>query len=397
MGSPSVCVEIERVEQGVDDLCALDAFTMSGPESIIRLERLSTRIEYVKTKVLAEFEASGEWKADGAKTPAAWLDTRCHIPKADAWRLVRRASALAELPVAAAAFADGTIGAAQVDALVRQRTVFTQAAMAEHEALLVGYAGTMKFERFCTVLDYFVEEADPLGAERAEAERQRRRAVSLAKHHNGMFYGRMVFDAESGTIVSVELRRLEDELFEEDWAEATARLGRTPKFDELARTSSQRSADALVEMALRSRSTPAGAQRPEPHITFVVGFEELYGRICLIQGGPVVTPGTVLNHLDGATFERIVFAPEARVECSHTSRFFVGGTRRAIEVRDQECAHVYCDRPAEQCQIDHIVTYANGGETTQENGRALCAFHNRLRNHGPPESGGHGPEPGASP
>jgi hypothetical protein len=53
-----------------------------------------------------------------------------------------------------------------------------------------------------------------------------------------------------------------------------------------------------------------------------------------------------------------------------------------------------CDLPAEKCQIDHIVPWNEGGLTTQENGRVHCAFHNRLRNHGPPESGDHGPEPG---
>jgi hypothetical protein len=396
MDTSPVCNEIETLREAVDGVCALDPITFSDPDSLIALERASARIEYLKTKAVGEFDASGAWAIDGAKTAVAWLDTRCHVPKAEAWRRVRRARALPDLPVVAAAFAAGEIGAAQVDALVKERTPFTEAALAKDEALLVGYATTMKFERFCTVLAYWAEEADPLGAEASEAERKRRRAVSLSEKQNGMFYGRLTLDAESGTIVADELRRLEDQLFEEDWAEATERLGRTPKFDELARTSSERSADALVEMALRSASTPAGAQRPVPHITFVVGFEELYGRICRIQGGPVVTPGTILDRLDGATFERIVFAPGQRVECSPRSRIFTGATRRAIEVRDQECTHEYCDRPAERCEIDHIVPFTQEGPTTQENGRVLCGFHNRLRNYGPPESGGHGPEPGGS-
>ena len=76
-----------------------------------------------------------------------------------------------------------------------------------------------------------------------------------------------------------------------------------------------------------------------------------------------------MPYLDGAWFERIVFAPGKRVECSVTSRFFTGATRRAIEVRDQECTHPYCETPAERCQIDHIIPYSQGGETTQENGQ----------------------------
>ncbi len=46
--------------------------------------------------------------------------------------------------------------------------------------------------------------------------------------------------------------------------------------------------------------------------------------------------------------------------------------------------------PPQRCQIDHIVPYSKGGETTQENGRVYCSFHNRLRNHEPPGCGGEG-------
>ncbi|MGH9080415.1 MAG: HNH endonuclease signature motif containing protein [Acidimicrobiales bacterium] len=53
-------------------------------------------------------------------------------------------------------------------------------------------------------------------------------------------------------------------------------------------------------------------------------------------------------------------------------------------MRDRECTHPYCDRPAADCQVDHIVPYTAGGPTTQANGRMLCAFHNRLRNQRPP-------------
>jgi hypothetical protein len=51
-----------------------------------------------------------------------------------------------------------------------------------------------------------------------------------------------------------------------------------------------------------------------------------------------------------------------------------------IELRDRICTHPYCYEPAENCQADHIETYAEGGPTTQDNGRLLCGFHNRLRN-----------------
>jgi len=63
---------------------------------------------------------------------------------------------------------------------------------------------------------------------------------------------------------------------------------------------------------------------------------------------------------------------------------FSGATRRAIELRDRECTHRYCDTPAASCQVDHIVPFRAGGPTIEENGRLLCGFHNRLRNGRPP-------------
>jgi hypothetical protein len=84
--------------------------------------------------------------------------------------------------------------------------------------------------------------------------------------------------------------------------------------------------------------------------------------------------------MDSAYFERAVFSLGTRIDVSVRARLFSGGTRRAIELRDRICTHPYCYEPAENCQADHITPFSEGGPTTQENGRLLCGFHNRLRN-----------------
>ncbi|HEY5250330.1 MAG TPA: HNH endonuclease signature motif containing protein, partial [Acidimicrobiales bacterium] len=195
-----------------------------------------------------------------------------------------------------------------------------------------------------------------------------------------MWLGGMTMDPLSGTVVSEELGRLEHELFEAEWAEVKARLGREPTVADLDRTPGQRRCDALAEMAKRSRTAPANGKRPAPLITVLVDFPTLAGRVCELANGTVVPPGALLSLLDEAYIERAVFSPDKRVEVSETARLFTGATRRAIELRDRSCTHPYCDRPASACQADHIIPYAEGGPTTQENGRLLCAFHNRLRN-----------------
>jgi Domain of unknown function (DUF222)/HNH endonuclease len=390
----NVSGKIEALNKALDDLADCDAFSIADVDSIVQLDHLSARLDGVLAKAVAEFDQSGEWAVDGAKSPAMWMATRCHLPKAEAKRLVRRGRLLPHLPVASEAFMDGDIGAAQFDALAKVRTPVTEAAFARDEALLVGQAKELKFEPLVAALAYWEQHADPDGADEADMERRARRDVYVTPSINGMVLGGITLDAIGGSIVADELGRLEQQLFEADWAEAKERLGREPKLHELERTSSQRRADAMVEMAVRSKGAPEDGRRPEPLFTVLVGYETLHGRLCQLANGTVLSPGSLFEWMDGATFERIVFAPGKRVECSPTSRFFTGATRRAIEVRDLQCTHEYCDLPADKCQIDHIVPWKDGGLTTQENGQVLCGFHNRLRNHGPPESGDHGPEPG---
>jgi 5-methylcytosine-specific restriction endonuclease McrA len=41
--------------------------------------------------------------------------------------------------------------------------------------------------------------------------------------------------------------------------------------------------------------------------------------------------------------------------------------------------HEFCDAPADDCQVDHVIPYTAGGPTIQANGRLACGFHNRAR------------------
>ena len=320
--------------------------------------------------------------ADGAKTAAAWIATRCQLPRQVARRRVRLGRTLRHLPVAAEAWRQGRIGSDQVKELAGAQRRRSEAALARDEGMLVSYAEEMRFEDFHRTVAYWKQLADPDGAEDAEAERRARRDVYLEESLSGMWLGQMTLDPISGTIVSGELRRLEEEHFESDCTEAAERLGRRALLGELARSSAQRRADALVEMASRSAGMPADAQRPAPLFSVLVGYETIHGRICELENGDrtPLAPSALDPWMDSAYFERAIFQLGGRVEVSTRARLFTGGTRRALELRDRQCTHPYCDAPAEVCQGDHIDPFAAGGETTQENGRLLCGFHNRLRN-----------------
>jgi hypothetical protein len=196
-----------------------------------------------------------------------------------------------------------------------------------------------------------------------------------------------VLDPISGAIVDGALKKIEKELFESDWAEAKERVGDVVGGSDLARSPAQRRADALVEMARRSLAVAPGARLPAPLFSVFVGYETLAGRICQLANGAVVTPGSLVRWLDEAWVERVVFESPDRVKnIGAGRRMFDGATRRAVEVRDRECFHEFCELPADECEIDHVEPWATGGLTVDDNGRAACGFHNRLgQDRGPPE------------
>jgi Domain of unknown function (DUF222)/HNH endonuclease len=376
---------LEGLNELLDAMVAEDPRHFADCESIEELHRLQARFDCVVTAADAAFDASGEWAPSGAKTAAAWLATHCLLPPAAARAKVALGRRLRHCPKTAEAWADGDIGTAQAQRLSRLRREASEEAFERDEKLLVDQAATLRFESFQRAADYWESMADPEGTEeRAEAQRGRR-DVFLEESVFGMWLGKMTLDPISGAIVSGELRRREKALFDADWEEATERLGHEPRtVADLARTGAERRADAMVEMARRSAAVPPDARYPAPLFSVFVGYETLHGRICQLAQGTVLAPGAVVPWLDQAVVERAVFSTPNRVEVSAKARLFSGATRRGVELRDRECQHDCCDVRAEDCQVDHIIPYAEGGPTTQENGRLLCGFHNRLRQKRPP-------------
>jgi len=371
---------LTTLSEAIDDVASVDPAALADPDTVMALCRARVRLDAAVSAVLAAFEDTGAFGEDGSRSAAAWSATHCHLAPKEARRSVRLGHEMAEMPLFAAAYEDGELSSAHLEVAAQGVSGRCGDAFGRDEAMLVDQAKALSFADFMRAMAYWVQLADPEGTEeRAEAQRARRDMV-LTQSYAGTWLGQMTLDPTSGSIVSCELTRLEQELFASDVEEAKIRLGRDPRAGELARSTPQRRADALVEMATRSKAMPPDAVRPLPLLSVFVGYETLQGRILELANGTVVAPGSLLPYLDTALIERAVFTPRGRVEVSATARLFSGATRRAIELRDRRCQHPSCDVSLEYCQVDHIVPFALGGATTQENGRLLCPAHNRMRN-----------------
>jgi hypothetical protein len=371
---------VTDLANAVEALTTVDSATLGHGESLVELVRAVERLEAVVARAMAAFDAHRSWEPDGARSAASWLSTQCHLPVAECRRRVRLGRQLRSMPHVERAWVMGEMSRHHVEELCRVRTPTTEVAFARDEAMLVAQAQRLSFRQFRRALAYWQQLADPDGVERdAEAFRAARR-VHLSQTAGGEWFLDGRLDPISGAVVANGFRRVEQEMFDADWAEARRRLGDGASVSDLTRTPAQRRADALVEIVRRAGAMPPEARLPEPLFTILVGYETFAGRVCELANGTVVAPGSVVPWLSSAWIERVVFDGPDRVKnVGRRRRLFRGATRRAVEVRDRECFHPFCEEPAEDAEIDHVQPWAAGGHTTDDNGRAACGYHNRQR------------------
>jgi hypothetical protein len=386
---------LERVDAALAELHDVDLDGLADDsltDAVMAVQRLRGRLEAGEARVLARWDSQRCWQPSGAKTGAAWLAWKQRLPISVARQRLRHARAVRDLPAVEGAWVAGDIDRSHVTTLIGVRTPRTADAFDQDgHKLLLDWARTVGFTSFKSACDRFAMIVDPDGAEQGADDDRKAREVHLSRSFGGMWFGKMTFDPISGEIVDTTLRMLEREMFEADWAEAKERLDREPTILDLRRTPAQRRADALVEMATRARAAPDGGRRPAPLFTVVVGLET-FGPILELFNRTVITPGTAARYLTEADVERIVFDPPSRViDVGSKRRFFRGALRRALEIRDRTCFHPSCDEVPERLEIDHIHDVSKGGETTQENGKGGCGFHNRWKYSHPADDGD--PEP----
>lgn len=434
-------------------------------------------LEVTRTQMTGEWDARGCFRSDGSRSAAARLARDHQCSQRAASLIVRRARFLRRFRLANQAFANGEVTTNKVDVLARVATPVRRGLFAESEDELVEDAKHLACDDLTKVAAYWGDLADEhIGQDRSKGQHQGRR-LALSRTAGGSVSLDGLLDPVSGTVVLDEVERIAQLLFTEDWAAARQQFGDGATVDQLARSATQRRADALVIMATRSANfdldstpgyqsdSPLGFARhadddrppgvdnassggpggndhgPGPNGPKVPngpdapgnsdgansgcgpggfrrpggsgGSDGLNGsghggrsptdsatttsrsarplfsvevdkdtamRICQMADGTVVHPNLLVSWFTQADFERVVFDTPSRViEVGSRARFFRGGLRRAIELRDKHCTYPGCRVPAADCDIDHIVEYSAGGETSQANGRLRCPAHNRQR------------------
>jgi hypothetical protein len=389
-GMQSAEAAIARAHAAIDALRDIDYSVLEQHELgavVVGMHELQNRIDAHATRAAGAFDSFGD---PGRASIASALAWSCRRSKASCRAAVARARALRSMPATEVAYEHGAISTEHVRLLAAAARSNAEAYLkAEDE--LIDDARRLRFDQLARRVEYFRQLADPDGVEAEAVDAHAHRQLHCSRTFEQTVRVDGSLDPIGGTIVKTELERLEQQLFEADWAEARARVGDVATASDLRRTAEQRRADALVEMARRSAAKPADAREARILLTVLVGYETFAGRICQLADGTTVTPGQVASLLPDRPapidVERAVFGGPSRVlDVGSRQRLFTGATRRAVEVRDLECTKPSCDEPYHRCEVDHIQPYALDGPTIQDNGRLRCPRHHdgRRRERPPP-------------
>jgi len=369
------------LHRALDDLAGQDLSTLCDTEVhelTLGLARARIRVDGVLLAALDVWDARGIWSDDGSKSPAARLSREANWSKRDASMAIRRARALRRLPVTAKAVRDGEMSAEFIDLVDRASQVDLDVDFSDCEPAIVDGCIRAGHRHATDAINRWIDASDPDGAEQRARQRLERRGLSAATTIDQMVHLNGLLPAVGGREWLAELHRIESKLYAEDLESGHER------------TAHQRRGDALIEMGRRSAALDTAAGTPARiTLTVVVGIDS-FARICELADGTAITPGEIVPHLHRVDIERIVFDTPDRVLSVSHRRSFSAAVRRAIEIRDRHCTHPSgCDDPAMWCDTDHRHEHANGGQTSEANGRLLCRTHNRnhtLRNRQPTEN-----------
>jgi hypothetical protein len=350
-------------------------------DALLVVDRIRRKAEADSVRLLGEIDTRRSYEPKGAKTAGAFAAWQLPVADDYARSLVRCSRQLRRMRHAEPAFRDGSISADHVGLLAKCEATNPDA-FDDAEAMLLGLAVSMDYVDFTKAVTYWCQLADPDGSQRDAEQRMAARTATAFPASDGMVLVKAQLDPVGGAIFLETFRKLTRELFLLDWEAAKAIHGDDVSFDKLARTETQRGADALQLMAERAQmvdGTISDIHGPRPLITVLVG-EKTLEQLCETEAGTILDPHEVIQLLDRAEVERIVFdGPSRVVDVGVRQRFFTGATRRAVQVRDRECDHPSCHAPVTDADIDHIFEYGLGGWTIQDNGRVYCKWHHRWR------------------
>jgi hypothetical protein len=372
---------VGELSSALDALAADDLHAMFAPALIDRTAMLlaaRNRLDAELARTVREADLMGAAEHDGLKTMASWLRGHGRLSAAAASRLVKVGRALAELPAVATGYADGMITAEQAAAIAPITTPENLTAATEHDidltavdTLLAQTAASRPYDELRQIVQHYLGRLDPDGPEPDPTEE---RELIWVRRPDGGMDGRFHLDAVGADKFQATVEPL-------------VQAGRSAAE---TRTRGQQQGDALVQLcdnALASGQLPI-TRTVKPHVFTRIDLDALAdpatgAGLARTQYGTVISAARARWLACDGGISRVVYGPDGAVlDLGRTQRVADPHLRRAVELRDGGCVFAGCDAPTWWCDVHHLIHWAFGGHTSQENSGLLCERHHTKCHHG---------------
>lgn len=387
-----------------------DISELSNAEIDQRLRDLEVQLRALQAEqaVLVRFAEHRQVPADhDHRSVNAYLRATLNCSSSEASRLRSVARAVDAVDGLGDTWAAGHVGRCQVDRFARlhgNRRVRDH--LPDVVPLLLDDAEHLSYREFDLCVERFVAHADQDGAHDARDD-----AIEHRDAHVVELAGVLDVSANGGDpTTAAEVVAIFDQFcnaeYRADLASRRAEFGDRAELHPLPRTAGQRRFDAFIALARAAGASTATGKPCEPLVSLVVDaatfaellherglltddglLAELAGRgiplrdrRCHTAAGTPVHPHDVLRAALEGHVRRVVVDSASRViDLGRSQRLFTGAARDAAMLLVTHCEHPGCDLPADWCDVDHSVEWADGGRTDQANAGIECGRHNTAK------------------
>jgi len=381
-------------------------------------------------ELLVQFDELQGWRESGSRHCVAWMNQYLHIDMATGWDRLRVGRQLRSLPTISSLFSNGRLSWSKVRLLTRIANADNEQQLA-HAAL---DASVSDVSRICD--DYRWNDTEYSDNIRDQKQLENR-SFTWRRLQNGNTAIRLELPPEQAQSVLLGIEQCEQLLYEaeKDHSANTDSTTNTDNASASNQTSSkQRKADAAVMMAHRSLAferedlptadrfhvvlnvdvnslaesnsnvgvsscassiTSANLnQHPqlqndsEKTLAFLAAFDPaqfnnqvLPLRTPMIEGVGPVSLNTARRVSCDCQITTLLTDGGDPLSIGSKSRIWPASMRTAIFARDRHCQYPGCTAHR-HLHIHHIVHWADGGETSVENGVCLCQKHHQIIHSG---------------
>jgi hypothetical protein len=338
-------------------------------------------------EVYAEIHRRGLRGVSGHASLAGLIEEDLRLTPADAKARAERVLALhptptftgqdvpAVAPLTAEVAAEGAVGGAQIDPIIRAlaqipATVAEEEVRAGEKILvdLARVAGPKEVARACRNL---LARLDPDGKEPKDDDPKPARPELKFVHHR---------DGSLGVVATVDQEiyaRLRTDL------DPLAKPHKAEDGERDPRTQAERYGDAFGDYVRLKTASPdlPGQAGESTHILITMSYEDLMRDLSEAQlelVGPLNATDARMLACDCRIRPVVLGKAGEPLDVGRSARTVTIPQKYALTARDGGCAWPGCDMPVFRCSAHHIVFWRHHGETKIDNLVLLCTRHHKL-------------------